>query len=65
MTVPILASLLALQATSNSVYQMVFMYGAIFAIFYFVLIRVCSWPIILYAFCKINLTAAFQLRQDQ
>ena len=39
MTVPIFASLLALQASSNSVYQMVFMYGAIFAIFYFVLIR--------------------------
>jgi preprotein translocase subunit YajC len=39
MTVPIFASLLALQAAAGSAYQMVFMYGAIFAIFYFVLIR--------------------------
>ncbi len=40
MTVPISASLLALQgAAAGSIYQMVFMYGAIFAIFYFVLIR--------------------------
>jgi preprotein translocase subunit YajC len=39
MTVPISASLLALQGTGGSVAQMVFMYGAIFAIFYFVLIR--------------------------
>ena len=40
MTVPISASLLAIQsAGGGSVAQMVFMYGAIFAIFYFVLIR--------------------------
>ena len=39
MTVPISASLLAIQAAGGSVAQMVFMYGAIFAIFYFVLIR--------------------------
>lgn len=40
MTVPISASLLAIQAAAGgSIAQMVFMYGAIFAIFYFVLIR--------------------------
>ncbi len=39
MTVPISASLLAIQAAGGSIAQMVFMYGAIFAIFYFVLIR--------------------------
>jgi len=39
MTVPISASLLALQVGQTPVAQMVFMYGAIFAIFYFVLIR--------------------------
>ncbi len=38
MTVPISASLLALQL-NTSVYSMIFTYGAIFAIFYFVLIR--------------------------
>lgn len=39
MTVPISAAFLALQAPGSSIAQMVFMYGAIFAIFYFVLIR--------------------------
>lgn len=39
MTVPISASFLALQGVSSSIGQMVFMYGAIFAIFYFILIR--------------------------
>lgn len=39
MTVPVSASLLAIQAANGSLYQMIFMYGAIFAIFYFVLIR--------------------------
>ena len=39
MTVPIAASLVAIQAAGSSIAQMVFMYGAIFAIFYFVLIR--------------------------
>ena len=39
MTVPVLASLLALQAPGGGIAQMLFMYGAIFAIFYFVLIR--------------------------
>jgi len=39
MTVPISASLLAIQAAGGSAAQMIFMYGAIFAIFYFVLIR--------------------------
>ncbi len=39
MTVPIAASLLALQAAGGSVAQMVFVYGALFAIFYFILIR--------------------------
>ncbi len=39
MTVPISASLLALQGGTQPVAQMIFMYGAIFAIFYFVLIR--------------------------
>ncbi len=39
MTVPIAASLVALQAPTNQIASMVFMYGAIFAIFYFVLIR--------------------------
>lgn len=40
MTVPVFASLALLQgAPSAGIAQMVFMYGAIFAIFYFVLIR--------------------------
>jgi preprotein translocase subunit YajC len=39
MIVPVAASLLALQAPTNQIASMVFMYGAIFAIFYFVLIR--------------------------
>ncbi len=39
MTVPVAATLIALQAPSNQIASMVFMYGAIFAIFYFVLIR--------------------------
>lgn len=39
MTVPISASLLAIQSVGSSLPQMLFMYGAIFAIFYFVLIR--------------------------
>lgn len=40
MTVPVFASLALLQgATASGVPQMVFMYAAIFAIFYFVLIR--------------------------
>ncbi len=40
MTFPVLASLLQLQATpSSSIAQMVFVYGALFAIFYFILIR--------------------------
>lgn len=39
MTVSLSASLLAIQAPGSSIAQMVFMYGAIFAIFYFVLIR--------------------------
>jgi len=39
MTVSLSASLLAIQAPGGSIAQMVFMYGAIFAIFYFVLIR--------------------------
>jgi preprotein translocase subunit YajC len=40
MTVPVFASLALLQgAASPQILQMVFMYGAIFAIFYFVLIR--------------------------
>lgn len=39
MTLPISASFLAIQAAGSNIAQMVFMYGAIFAIFYFVLIR--------------------------
>lgn len=40
MTVPVLASLALLQgAPTTGIAQMIFMYGAIFAIFYFVLIR--------------------------
>jgi len=39
MIVPITASLIAIQAPSSQIASMVFMYGAIFAIFYFVLIR--------------------------
>ena len=40
MTLPLAASLLLLQASpSAALPQMLFMYGAIFAIFYFVLIR--------------------------
>ena len=40
MIVPVAASLVAIQAApSNQIASMIFMYGAIFAIFYFVLIR--------------------------
>lgn len=39
MTVPIAASLIALQAGGNQIASMIFMYGAIFAIFYFVILR--------------------------
>jgi|APMI01.1.fsa_nt_gi preprotein translocase subunit YajC len=40
MTVPVLASFALLQgAPASQITQMIFMYGAIFAIFYFVLIR--------------------------
>jgi preprotein translocase subunit YajC len=39
MTVPVSASLLALQASTGPIAQYIFMYGAIFAIFYFILIR--------------------------
>lgn len=39
MTLPVSAALLALQAGGNQIASMIFMYGAIFAIFYFVLIR--------------------------
>lgn len=39
MTHPVLATLAILQVTSGGVPQMVFMYAAIFAIFYFVLLR--------------------------
>ena len=39
MTVPVFASFLALQTTATPIASMIFMYGAIFAIFYFVLIR--------------------------
>lgn len=39
MTVPVVASLAALQVAGNQVASMIFMYGAIFAIFYFVLLR--------------------------
>lgn len=39
MIVPAAASLLAVQTGGTPIAQMVFMYGAIFAIFYFVLIR--------------------------
>ncbi len=39
MIVPVAATLVAIQAPSNQIASMVFMYGAIFAIFYFVLIR--------------------------
>lgn len=39
MSSPVFASLALLQAGMGSVAQMVFMYGAIFAIFYFVLLR--------------------------
>lgn len=39
MTVPVFASLLALQSASGNIPQLVFMYAAIIAIFYFVLIR--------------------------
>lgn len=40
MSLPLLASLAALQlGGSNQIASMIFMYGAIFAIFYFVLIR--------------------------
>lgn len=38
MTVPVVANLVALQAAGNPL-QLIFMYGAIFAIFYFVLLR--------------------------
>ncbi len=39
MIVPVSASLIALQAPTSQISSMIFMYGAIFAIFYFVLIR--------------------------
>jgi preprotein translocase subunit YajC len=39
MTVPVFASLALLQTGTAGIAQMLFMYGAIFAIFYFVLIR--------------------------
>ncbi len=39
MTTPILASLAALQSGSSALPGMIFMYGAIFAIMYFLLIR--------------------------
>lgn len=40
MTFPVIASLALLQsAPSSSIAQMVFVYGALFAIFYFILIR--------------------------
>jgi preprotein translocase subunit YajC len=39
MTVPVVANLVVLQAAGNQVASMIFMYGAIFAIFYFVLLR--------------------------
>lgn len=39
MIVPVAASLVAIQAQTTQISSMIFMYGAIFAIFYFVLIR--------------------------
>ncbi len=39
MTFSVIASLAALQAPTSQISSMIFMYGAIFAIFYFVLIR--------------------------
>ena len=39
MIVPVAASLVAIQAPTSQISSMIFMYGAIFAIFYFVLIR--------------------------
>lgn len=39
MTAPVIASFALLQAAPGGVPQMIFMYAAIFAIFYFVLIR--------------------------
>ncbi|MCA0375055.1 MAG: preprotein translocase subunit YajC [Gemmatimonadetes bacterium] len=39
MTVPVLAAFALLQSPPSAIPQMLFMYGAIFAIFYFVLIR--------------------------
>ncbi|MEP6764798.1 MAG: preprotein translocase subunit YajC [Gemmatimonadaceae bacterium] len=39
MTVPVFASLAVLQGMSSQIPSMVFTYGAIFAIFYFILIR--------------------------
>jgi preprotein translocase subunit YajC len=39
MTVPVIASFALLQSPTSAIPQMIFMYGAIFAIFYFVLIR--------------------------
>ena len=39
MTHPVLASLALLQTSTNGVMQLVFTYGAIFAIFYFILLR--------------------------
>ncbi len=39
MTLPVIASLAAIQFAGNQIASMIFMYGLIFAIFYFVLIR--------------------------
>lgn len=39
MTVPVIAAFALLQSSTSAIPQMLFMYGAIFAIFYFVLIR--------------------------
>ncbi len=39
MTVPVFATLMLLQSPAGGIAQMMFMYGAIFAIFYFILIR--------------------------
>ncbi|MGV3709844.1 MAG: preprotein translocase subunit YajC [Gemmatimonas sp.] len=39
MTHPVLANLMLLQTSTNGIMQLVFTYGAIFAIFYFILLR--------------------------
>lgn len=39
MTHPVLANLILLQSSANGIMQLVFTYGAIFAIFYFLLLR--------------------------